>query len=88
MILLFLYLPQSKYVEPSMLHNSAMPLHSPHPNMSMMDMCGWNNKININLLKFKRYEKIFIMPDCPFSDAVCVRKYIRCKEGNKIYHIL
>ena len=43
MILLFLYLPQSKYVEPSMLHNSAMPLHSPHPNMSMMDMCGWNN---------------------------------------------
>ena len=31
MILLFLYLPQSKYVEPSLLHNSAMPLHSPPP---------------------------------------------------------
>ena len=45
-----------------MLYNSAMPLHSPPPNMSMSDMCGWNNKTNINLLKFKRYEKICYLP--------------------------
>ena len=43
MILLFLYLPQIMCVKSSLLHNSAMPLHSPHPNMSMTDMCGWNN---------------------------------------------
>ena len=66
MILLFLYLPQVMCVKSSMLYNSAMPLHSPHPNMSMSDMYEWNNKININLLKFKRYEKICYLPTDEF----------------------